>query len=653
MVTLDQIRDEIKSRLEIDKEIHSVSVRADSIEEALADAAVQLETKTQNLEYEVEEKGSAGFLGIGKKPWLLKIYQSAESIAKKMREKDSEMFGENNFGENEVFVNKDGVYYVHKFASSLKLKVILPVGNGRSVDLKDVLSSVKSQDVTDFDRELIVKYVKNGTNGDYETIGSYNHVAMADASVSVEVSKDEMHGLITVTPPGEGGSEATFDLIKRTLKAEGIIHGINDEKIIEFIDNPIYGTPVEVASGTEPENGKDSYVDYKFETDVTKLQAQVSDDGNVDFKEQNKIQNVIAGQTLAVFVAATRGKVGKTLYGHILECRDGRNSSISLGKNVEFAKDKVTIIAQINGQVLLEHDRITVVPVLTLDAVNIKTGNITFLGTVIVKGNVEDGFSIDAKGGVDIGGTVGKSTILAEGDIVIHQGVFGKDEGYIKGKSLWGKFLQSTKIEVEENVIATDSLMNCEVTAMKNIVLFGKKAQITGGSYFATEEICARTVGSIGGAETVLSVGVDPRAKKELDSLQDQVADLMKELEKIELDISTLENQKKIRKTLSAEKEQNLAKFTERKDEICSTSQKMNARIDELQQHLRDLKSVGKVKVEGTIYAGAKIYVRDALDEVVTDVKNLTFYYEDGFIKRGKYESPSINPKKGPEGYTN
>lgn len=655
MVSLDQIREEIKNRLSIDKEIHFVTVHADSIDEALQDASVQLDTKVQNLEYEVIEKGSSGILGFGKVPWKLKIYQSAESLAAKKREKDSEMFGEKGFGNTETFVSNDGMFYVHRFSTSIKIKVILPVGNGRPIDKDEVFESVKNLNPENYDKDLILKYIKSGTKGDYETVGSFHHVAIEDASVSVEVSKDEMHGTITVSPPGENGSEATFDLIRRSLKSEGIIHGINDEKIIEFIDNPVYGTPFEVATGSEPENGHDSYVDYKFETDVSKIKAQTSESGNINFKELNQIQNVIAGQTLAVYVAATRGKVGKTLFGHILEAKDGRNTPITLGKNVEFARDKVTILASTNGLVKLDCDKITVEPVLTVDAVNIKSGNINnFLGTVIVKGNVEDGYDIKASGDIDIGGTVGKSRIEAGGNIVIHQGVFGKDEGFIKcGKSLWGKFIQATKIEVEENLIATDSLMNCEVTAMKNIVLFGKKAQITGGTYFATEEICAKTIGSAGGADTVLSVGIDPRAKKRLEELQESQANLMKELESIDLDIDTLENQKKIRKTLSPDKEENLAKLTERKQEIVLNSKEASKEIDGLQQHLRDLKAVGKVKVEGTVYSGTKVYVRDALDEVVTDVKSLTFYYEGGLIKRGKYEPPSVNVKNGPEGYTN
>ena len=57
MINLDTIKKDMARQLEIDKGIQSVEVRADTVEEALADAAVQFETKVVNLEYEIVEKG--------------------------------------------------------------------------------------------------------------------------------------------------------------------------------------------------------------------------------------------------------------------------------------------------------------------------------------------------------------------------------------------------------------------------------------------------------------------------------------------------------------------------------------------------------------------------------------------------------------------
>ena len=70
MVTLESIREEMKKRLELDNQLHSVEVYADTIDEALADASVQLDTKVANLQYEIIEKGSDGILGLGKKHWI-------------------------------------------------------------------------------------------------------------------------------------------------------------------------------------------------------------------------------------------------------------------------------------------------------------------------------------------------------------------------------------------------------------------------------------------------------------------------------------------------------------------------------------------------------------------------------------------------------
>ena len=654
MYSLDKIREEMSKRLESDKQLNSVEVNADNIDEALADASVQLDTKLNGLEYEVIEKGSNGFLGIGKKPWKLRIYQNSATVEAKRKSASADLFNENTFEGENVIVDRDGLFYVRHFGSSIKLKVILPVGNGRPVDIKEVLDSVKRPDTESFDEKLINKLIKNGTDGKYETVGSYKHVAAGDAIVSVEVSKDELHGTITVDAPAMSGAEASFELIERSLKAQGIRCGIDEAKINEFIDNPVYSTPFEVATAIMPENGKDAYVQYNFETDKSKLKARESESGNVDFKELNNIQNVVKGQTLAVKIAATRGKGGKTLYGHYLEAQNGKDIQVTLGQNVEFDKDGVTILASVDGQVIFENGKVSVEPLLMLDAVNIKTGNIKFVGSVVIKGAVEDGFDVRATGTIDVGGTVGKCNIESEnGDVIIHQGCFGKNEGSIKaGKSLWCKFVQEMKIEVEHNVVATDSLMNCDITAMKNIVVYGKKAQITGGTLFATEEICARTLGSPGGGtSTTLSVGIDPRAKKKLDDLLESQSELVKELENLEMDISTLENMKKVRRSLPKDKEENLGKLTERKMQILTEFKEMNKEIEALQAHLRELKAVGRVKVEGTTYPGTKIYVRDVCDEVLTEVSNCTFYYENAFARRGKYEPPSLDVTKGPEGY--
>lgn len=653
MVTLEKLRQEMTRRLSVDQSLHMVEVNADTIDEALEDAAVQLDAKKNTLQYEIVEKGSDGFMGFCKKPWKIKVYQDPNTI-KKVTKLASDGLIIDGDEETQIEIkNQDGMYYVRHFGTDIALKVVLPIGDGEKIDVRDVIADVQRQDTVDFDKELIEKSVKQGTNNDYVTVGQYKHVAAGDVVIAVDVTKDELKGSIVVSAPSMSGSEASFDRIKRALIQQGVIEPcINEEKVREYVDHPVYDTPFEVAEAILPVDGHDAYIEYNFETDPTKLKAKATDSGKINYKQLNQIQNVIVDQPLAKKIMAERGKGGKTLFGRYLEAKNGKDIQIQLGQNVKLDKDGVTIKAAIDGEVMLINGKVSVEPIKYLDAVNVKTGDIKFVGTVIIKGSVEDGYSVEATN-IEVNGIVDKSRLEATGNIIVRQGIFGKGEGYIKaGKSLWAKFINDTTVEVEENVIVNDSIVNSNVTAMRNIILRGKKAQIIGGHLLATEEICAKKIGSPGGGtETILEVGIDPRAKKRLEELQKQQSDATKEYENNDLDIQNLEQQKKLRKRLPQDKEDKLTTLKQRNKLISDNLDEMNKEIDTIQDHLRELKAIGKVKVESDVYSGVKVYIRDVLDEVKMDTKGVTFYYDRSFAKRGDYEPPALQIEE-PDGYT-
>ncbi len=142
-------------------------------------------------------------------------------------------------------------------------------------------------------------------------------------------------------------------------------------------------------------------------------------------------------------------------------------------------------------------------------------------------------------------------------DNVVSQGIAGKGEGSIRaGRSIWSKFIENTHVEAGEFVIVSDGIINSQVYANRKILCQGKRAAIIGGVLSASEEIHAKTLGSLGGAsETVLNIGFDPRSKDRLDALfaNKQTAD--RELEDVQLNFNTLMNLKKQKKELPEDKE--------------------------------------------------------------------------------------------------
>lgn len=643
MVRLDKIRSDLESQLQIDKALQFIEVRADTLEEALADAAVQLGTKIAHLEYEVLEKGFAGMFGIAKQPWLIRVYENKEK-SKKTRKSVSgdSMFMEDGADSLEP-ADKDGEFLIRYFGSDILLKVTLPIGAGKAVSFQEIIGKLHRSDTLSTDDTKIKKYIQNGTGGVYEAVGTFQHTPAADATFVIDISHDEMQATITATAPAVGGAEISAEAIVRALETQGVVAGIDNQKIENFVDHPVYGIPSIVAEAIKPVDGRDAYIAYNFETDKSKLRMQESASGQVNFKELNRIQNVVEGQPLAQKMPAERGKGGKTLFGRYLEAKNGKDINLPLGKNVVMDSDGRTILAAMNGQVLLVGDKINVEPVMEIEGdVSIKTGNITFLGTVIVKGSVEDGFNIKASGNIEVHGTIGRCSIIADGNIVVSGGIMGHDEGVVlAGGSLWAKFIQNTSVTVEEYVIVADGIMNSNVTAKKRIMLQGKRASIIGGHLFATEEISAKSVGSSGGGrETILEVGFDPQLKQRMVVLVESKEALAKELEEVNLNIQTLDNMKKVRRSLSADKEENLSSLLSRREEINTEMATTETELQEIQERLHELKAIGKVSVSGTVYAGVKIFVRDVKDEVRADVKSVTFFYENGFVRRGKYEAP-------------
>ena len=657
MVTLDLIRQDLQKNLQIDQSVHYVDVRADTLEEALADAAVQLDTRQSVLEYEILERGSLGFMGLAKTPFKIRAYENRALASKKHKHKsDNIVISDDEFLEEQKSLAKDGYFFVHYFENNIALKVGLPIGGGNGVTAKEIQDAIDHPSVESIDEHKIKQLAKNGTNNQYEVIGTIAHDPGSDAVFSIDISEDEMEAVIRASPSTGSGADISPDKIIKTLKIQGVLEGYDTALLMQFVDSPVYNTPTVIARGRKPIDGRDAYIAYNFETDHSKLRIKEAEDGSVNFKELNLIQNVVKGQPLAQKIPHEQGKNGQSLYGRYLDAKNGKDIKMPLGKNVAVDSDGVTIIAEANGQVLLVADKINVEPIMQIDGdVSIKTGNITFLGTVVVKGNVEDGYDITASGNIEIAGTVGKSKIVAEGDIVVSLGINGRDEGYIRaGKSLWAKFIQNVQVDVEENIIVTDGIINSNVTANKKIIVQGKRAAIIGGHIFATEEIHAKTLGSsAGGSETIVEVGFDPKAKRRLDELTDRQAVLVKELDELELNIQTFENQRKVRKSLSPDKEKVYEELITRKGEITSESATISKEIQEIQEHLRSLKVVGKVSISGTVYGGTKVFIRDVKDDVRVEVKSVTFYYENNLVRRGKYEAlDESGIKKAPDGYT-
>jgi uncharacterized protein (DUF342 family) len=155
----------------------------------------------------------------------------------------------------------------------------------------------------------------------------------------------------------------------------------------------------------------------------------------------------------------------------------------------------------------------------------------------------------------------------------------------------------------------------------------------------------ARTIGTTSEVATRVETGYDVKKKQRLDELQTQQIGLIKEMEAIDLNIKTLTNIKKIQ-GLSDEKEKTLAVQTEAREKLNAQLTEISTELKELRDFLKNDPRVGKIAASDVVYPGTVVVVKDAMAELKTEVRAVTFIYKNGAIDRLKYEASSLDTTK-------
>ena len=638
-MNVKQLQEYMGRLAEQDRKILSINVEAESMEEGLEQASLELGIPIRRLECEIVERGSQGFWGVGRKTWQLKVYEKAEAVDLPSQGAAAVAGEESEAAQEEMVRDADGEVFVRVTQDGVFLKVTKPLGRGRAATERMALEAIRARNIVDYDGSMVSKIVRRA-DGEYVRIGTIDYNPVNDAVMTVDVSDDEMKAFLEITPPGPGGTDISYENMVSVLRSNGVHYGIKEEVLKRLEDYPDYGRPVLVAEGSLPQNGADARVVYNFSERLATPRLNEKD-GKVDFKELNLIENVVAGQILAKKVLLEEGIDGRTVSGRTLPAKPGKDMEIAIGKNVKLSEDQMTALAELNGQVVVLGGRISVEPVYVVSGdVNLHTGNIIFLGSVMVKGNVEDGFTVKASGNIEIGGSVGKCMLDSEGDIIVYQGILGKNTGTVKSsKSVYAKFIEHARVEAGENVVANEGVLHCYVDANKRVICQGRRASVVGGRIRAAEEINAKSLGSVAGAETILEVGYDPQSKERILELETSNREIMRQLEEIELNIKTLANLKKVQKKLPEEKEQYYREMVEKRAKALAELEAVNEEMEEIRERLASIKREGKVSASDKVFPGVRIFIKEANLDVRNELRNVTFVLENNVVKVTKYEA--------------
>ncbi len=621
---------------------NQIKVEGETIDDCLDQAATILGVSRINLDYDIIQKGKTGFLGMGKTPFVLNVFVENEIDPSGLTsfEEDVEDFEpEIEFEE----IKKDGEARVIVRKTGIFLKVSEPQKGGQTVTLEDARTELARKGIQNYELAQVAKIVKKAKNKE-EKIGKWIPNPQYDSKQVLEISDNQMKAMVTVTAPILSGRQLEPEEIVDLLQNNGVVYGIKHDKIKAIMDKEIYNVPVVVAEGDEPRKGKNAEINYRFKTKHDEIEFEEEEDGSIDFKKTDLVQNVVSGQVLAEKIPPTKGTNGRTITNVVLPAANGEDINMKAGDNVDLSPDGTQAIATAPGQAVLLGDKISVEKIFEVNGdVDFNTGNIVFLGTVFVKGAVQDDFSVKASQDIIIKGDVGKAHLEADGDVIISGGILGKNEGKIEvGGSLYSKFIENVKISAGQDVVAKEGILHSQIDAGSRIICNGKRAAIQGGRCRAGHEINSKIIGSPAYTETICEAGVDPQTKERLDKLEQEHINTEKTLNKLFINIKTISKQKEVAeakgKKLPEDKDHMLKRMMRAKKELSLRMKEIQDEVEELRNYLVTLENTGKVSAKVNFLPGVEVIIKNANFQVKQEFKFTTFIYEAGYIKPLKYQ---------------
>ncbi len=349
-------------------------------------------------------------------------------------------------------------------------------------------------------------------------------IQVKSADFMFEFSTDEMEAYIIVLTEGKTITRARLIEI---LKENGIHKGYQEDAIERIVSGKYGRKGILIAKGEESSKGEDGWYEFFFRTNIDRKPKQ-KEDGSVDFQNIDWFEMVQEGQKIAFYHEAKDGLDGYNVKGVPIKARKGTEQRILTGKGFKMAEDKKTYYAAMDGMISLDNNEIQITQHMILDEVNMATGNVTFGGSIYIRGDVGNGTVVKAASDVLVDGNVEAAIIESGGSIILKKGMNSAGHGQITAeKDIVSRFFESAKVVAKGN-IEVDKCLNSQLYAGGKI----KSSKIiAGGVAHAEQGFQLNNVGNQAGLHTVLKLKANDKTAEENKRVKAAIRDVKHELE--------------------------------------------------------------------------------------------------------------------------
>lgn len=422
----------------------------------------------------------------------------------------------------------------------------------------------------------------------------------------VEVQVDGVNSAsIVLRRPKNGGKQVTLEDIRTELSNRGIVAGIDEYAYKRAVKNQVYDTPVRVASAVLPVKGENGSITFRFDKEH-KLKPHQNEFGIANYRELDSIIAIHKNDIIADIFLPGEGTPGKNIFGEPIPAIPGDPPKITLGKNTLVTTDGTKVVAACDGHIIFGQGSFQVEEAVTIKTdLDLSVGNINFFGDVHVKGNVMEGFSINAGKNVKVDGSVFGGTITAGGDVTIAGGCINS-KVTCDGKADIG-FCENTEIFAKGDVVSKQFAF-CNVFCYGGTATKGPHGVISGGTITSMHDVKAGTIGSEKYTPTSVNIGDGSVLHMRKREAEADLAESMRIYDLAIKNLTFLKQRKSVQGQLTEAQQKQFRIETQNKLHHSIRKKELQELIDELEEDSKNRENLS-VSCTGMIYPGVKFSI--------------------------------------------
>lgn len=441
-------------------------------------------------------------------------------------------------------------------------------------------------------------------------------------NILVVVSDDLYQSYVTVKT-GTPKEEITIETIRKALSDAGVTMGVSDAVLVAIASRPVFDKPILIAQGIRGIEGKDGVVEYLFDTE--KARPIQDENGRVDIHELHFIHNVLKGQKVAILHPPEPGTAGYKVNGEKIAARAVKKVSPVTGALTSLdPNDAQSVIASADGHIIKHKDgSIEVLPKMTIHGdIDYSVGNIDFVGSMIITGDIKGEFSVKVKGDLEVHGNVGEATVEVGGDVTVHKAFAGHGKGKIVagGTAKVHNVMNQTVIAGKDIIIGRECL-NAKLDAQGKVD--AKKAVFIGGTIDALDGIDVWDLGHADGSKVIVRIGKRGKFLERLGELEKDLKQDEKQMAEVKDGIYKLTMMQMNGAGLNEQMKELLARLQSIQKVLPGKIGVLTKERDQLNEGLRDEKDA-TISVRGTIYSNVVVDINGAkkmMDQEISEVK--------------------------------